>query len=251
VSSRRTGHVQANICHDTQSQHRPVHLPRPGRRCRNSQRYPASISVIRSICAGRSHDETTRWLVNHLQAAVGSIPRWSTRSAPAPTVARHCHPPGVFHQFRPSLAPWSVRDTLMDELSGPEHRRPSCRRPSRHSWGAQGSWPCAAAAAPRMHSFERRGAATDKRPRPNPNSSTTSDRQFVMASMSESTMHRHASQPAPRCSHGGAAAPVDRPRLPATPRRPTTTFPLPKNPWPSRVKRILRSVFILPLLVFD
>jgi hypothetical protein len=136
VSSRRTGHVQANICHDTQSQHRPVHLPRPGRRCRNSQRYPASITEIRSICAGRSHDETTRWLVNHLQAAVGSIPRWSTRSAPAPTVARHCHPPGVFHQFRPSSAPWSVRDTLMDELSGPEHRRPSCRRPSRHSWGA-------------------------------------------------------------------------------------------------------------------
>lgn len=54
----------------------------------------------------------------------------------------------------------------------------------------QGSWPCAAAAAPRMHPFERRGAATDKRPRPNPNSSTTSDRQFVVASMSESTTQR-------------------------------------------------------------
>jgi hypothetical protein len=66
VSNRRIGHVQAHIRHDTQSQHRPVHLPRPGRRCRNSQRYPASISVIRSICAGRSHDETTRWLVNPL-----------------------------------------------------------------------------------------------------------------------------------------------------------------------------------------
>jgi hypothetical protein len=132
--------------------------------------------------------------VNHLQAAVGSIPRWSTRSAPAPTVARHCHPPGVFHQFRPSLAPWSVRDALMDELFG---RNTADRVAEGHRGirgDQQGSWPCAAAAAPRMHPFERRGAATDKRPRPNPNSSTTSDRQFVMASMSESTMHRHASK---------------------------------------------------------
>ena len=31
-----------------------------------AQRYLASISVIRSIRAGRSHDETTRWLVNPL-----------------------------------------------------------------------------------------------------------------------------------------------------------------------------------------
>jgi hypothetical protein len=142
-------------------------------------------------------------------------------------VARYCHPPGVFHPFRPSLAPWSVRDALMDELFG---RNTADRVAEGHRGirgDQRGSWPCAAAAAPRMHAFERRGAATDKRPHPNPNSSTTSDRQFVVASISENTMHRHASQPAPRCSHG-AAAPADRARLQAAPQRPTTTFPLPK-----------------------
>ena len=39
-----------------------------------------------------------------------------------------------------------------------------------------------------MPAFEPGGAATDKRPRPDPNSSTTSDPQFVVTSMSESTM---------------------------------------------------------------
>ena len=112
-------------------------------------------------------------------------------------------------------------DALMDELFD---RNTADRVAEGHRGirgDQQGSWPCMAAAAPRMHAFERRGAATDKRPRSNPNSSTTSDREFVVASMSKSTMHRHASQPAPRCFHGGAAAPADRPRL--QPRRPTTS----------------------------
>jgi hypothetical protein len=39
-----------------------------------------------------------------------------------------------------------------------------------------------------MPAFERGGAATDKRSRIDPNSSTTSDPQLVVTSMSESTM---------------------------------------------------------------
>jgi hypothetical protein len=151
------------------------------------------------------------------------------------------------------LAPWSVRDALMDELFG---RNTADRVAEGHRGirgDQQGSWPCAAAAAPRMHAFERRGAATDKRPCPNPNLSTTSDRQFVVASMSESTMHRHASQPAPRCFHGGAAAPADRPRLQATPRRPTPSSLCRKSLAKPRKGHFKISVHapLLSLLVFD
>ena len=111
----------------------------------------------------------------------------------------------------------------------------------------QGSWPCAAAVAPRMHAFERRGAATDKRPRPNPNSSTTSDRQFVMASVGESTM---TATPAAgtallsrRC--GCAGGPTSTPSYTAAS---DNNVPSAENPRPSRVRTLKISVHT-PLLI--
>jgi len=55
--------------------------------------------VIRSIRAGRSHHETARRL-----AKPRTSRRRDLRRQPC-----HGRPPGPFHQFRPSLAPWSVR----------------------------------------------------------------------------------------------------------------------------------------------
>ena len=55
--------------------------------------------MIRSIRAGRSHHETARRL-----AKPRTSRRRDLRRQPC-----HGRPPGPFHQFRPSLAPWSVR----------------------------------------------------------------------------------------------------------------------------------------------
>jgi hypothetical protein len=128
----------------------------------------ALISMMRSICAGRSHHEITRWLVK--LTSRGLFDTEMVNPNCASTDGYPSLPPAwLFHQFRLSLAPWSVRDALTDELFG----RNTADRVAKGHRGIrgdhQGSWPCAAAAAPRMHAFERRGAATDKRPRSNPN----------------------------------------------------------------------------------
>jgi hypothetical protein len=159
------------------------------------------------------------------------------------------HPPGVFHQFRLSLAPWSVRDAVTDELFG----RNTADRVAEGHRGIRGdqqeSWPVRR--LPRRECMRSIAVARPQINGPAPIPIQALPPTGIRRGLYERIHDAPPRQPAGtallsrRC--GCAGGPTSTTSYTAARQQ----VPSAENPWPSRVKSILRSVFMLLYYLFS